>query len=33
VFKTFYTDALANIEAWLDGKPTNVLNRKVLQRQ
>jgi phosphoglycerate dehydrogenase-like enzyme len=31
VFKTFYGDALANIEAWLDGKPTNVLNPDVLK--
>ncbi len=30
VFKTFYGDALKNIEAWLDGKPTNVLNPDVL---
>jgi len=30
VFKTFYSEALANIEAWLDGKPTNVLNPEVL---
>ncbi len=31
VFTTFYGDALANIEAWLDGKPTNVLNPEVLK--
>jgi D-3-phosphoglycerate dehydrogenase len=30
VFKTFYGDALSNIEAWLDGKPKNVLNPEVL---
>lgn len=33
VFKTFYGDALKNIEAWLDGKPTNVLNPDVLNKQ
>jgi len=32
VFKTFYGDALANIEAWLDGKPTNVLNPETLKK-
>jgi D-3-phosphoglycerate dehydrogenase len=31
VFKTFYSEALGNIEAWLDGKPTNVLNPEVLK--
>jgi phosphoglycerate dehydrogenase-like enzyme len=31
VFKTFYGEALGNIEAWLDGKPTNVLNPEVLK--
>lgn len=31
VFKNFYGDALANIEAFLDGKPTNVLNPEVLK--
>ncbi|MCC6531431.1 MAG: D-2-hydroxyacid dehydrogenase family protein [Burkholderiales bacterium] len=30
IFKTFYGEALANIEAWLDGKPANVLNAQVL---
>lgn len=33
VFKTFYGDALKNIEAWLDGTPTNVLNPDVLTRK
>lgn len=31
VFKTFYSDALANIEAFLDGKLVNVLNPEVLK--
>jgi D-3-phosphoglycerate dehydrogenase len=31
VFKTFYSDALANIEAFLDGRPANVLNPEVLK--
>jgi len=31
VFKTFYSEALANIEAWIDGKPTNVLNPEALK--
>lgn len=31
VFTTFYSDALANIEAFLDGKPANVLNPEVLK--
>lgn len=33
VFKTFYGEALKNIEAYLDGKPTNVLNPDVLGKQ
>jgi len=32
VFKTFYGDALKNIEAFLDGKPINVLNPDVLKK-
>ncbi len=32
VFKTFYGDALKNIEAFLDGQPTNVLNPEVLKK-
>lgn len=32
VFKTFYGEALANIEAWLDGRPTNVLNPDALKK-
>ena len=32
VFKTFYSEALGNIEAWLDGTPKNVLNPEVLKR-
>lgn len=32
VFKTFYGDALKNVEAFLDGKPTNVLNPDVLKK-
>lgn len=31
VFKTFYGEALKNIEAYLDGKPINVLNPDVLK--
>jgi D-3-phosphoglycerate dehydrogenase len=30
VFKTFYSEALGNIVAWLDGKPINVLNPEAL---
>lgn len=32
VFKTFYGDALKNIEAFLDGQPINVLNPEVLKK-
>jgi D-3-phosphoglycerate dehydrogenase len=32
VFQTFYGEALNNIEAWLDGKPINVLNPDALKR-
>jgi D-3-phosphoglycerate dehydrogenase len=32
VFKTFYSEALKNIEAFLDGKPANVLNPDVLKK-
>lgn len=32
VFQTFYGEALKNIEAYLDGKPTNVLNPEVLNK-
>jgi phosphoglycerate dehydrogenase-like enzyme len=33
VFRTFYSEALANIEAWLDAEPINVLNPEVLERR
>src|SRR5262249_27510800 len=32
VFGHFYGEAAKNIEAWLDGKPTNVLNPEVLKK-
>lgn len=33
VFRTFYGEALKNIEAFLDGAPTNVLNPEALTRR
>ena len=32
IFRHFYGESVANILAWLDGKPTNVLNPEVLSR-
>jgi D-3-phosphoglycerate dehydrogenase len=33
VFRHFYGESVANIVAWLDGKPTNVLNPEALSRR
>jgi D-3-phosphoglycerate dehydrogenase len=32
IFRHFYGESVANIVAWLDGKPINVLNPQVLER-
>ena len=32
VFGHFYGESVKNIEAWLDGKPTNVVNPEALKK-